>query len=649
MAPGPPAPLPRHGVEAPPSVPKGLGLSHGYSEVRPIGSGSFGVATLVQDKEGALFVMKAVAISRLDHKQQADAVNEVKVLASLKHPYIVRYRESFIEKGTVAIVMDYAAGGDLLQRIREAKAAHHAFPESHILTWFTQATLGLKYLHSKQIIHRDLKSQNLFLSERGSLRIGDFGISKALKRNVLVGDGAMGTPYYLSPEICTDSLYSFASDMWALGCVLYELAVLKVPFEAPNFQALVERITEGSAPNLPYSYSGEMRLLCRDLLCRDPRKRPLAPDVIKRPFVQREISRLLREATDSMPSSSEPSPPSTVADDEPTAMIDSQQHAVNGAFHLPPTSGAGLVSRSPNHPQHHRRHLESEWPPTPAESEVPPLATIMRPMSKCGLYDRPMSKGGLYDRPGSKGGFHERPGSKGGFHDHFAKHVQRGPAIEETPHLAPLLRPPSKGGLGDPLAGTRAGLHQRGSIRATSLTHLGAQRPRHETAAGAPAAGAKGGDSGMPRAHSEAELRGSRRPSKEVLPAAVPSPTNLQGAPPTPSRSPAELAVGCAQGNGRWPSKEPLPSAAHRSAQAEVHSGGVEQQALGRGQPERPRGVAAMAANAANVAANAANCLRMPASLKPAGRDSLCLTRNSSRHHRIRVLREMQALHTAAR
>jgi len=271
------------------------GASHGYSKVRDIGQGSYGKAILVQDPEGKLYVMKTIDMSAMDKKQRRDAINEVRVLSSLKHPYIVSYRESFSEQSTLAIVMDYADGGDLYHRISRTRKAGQSLIERQILRWFTEATLALKYMHDKHVLHRDLKSQNLFLTSSDRLRVGDFGISKVLESTLAFARTAIGTPYYLSPEICQEKPYSFGSDIWALGCITYEMAALRVPFDAQNIQALVQKITRGSTPQVPQHYSQELRQLCGDLLHRDQSQRPTATDIIQRRYVQDEIRRMLTE------------------------------------------------------------------------------------------------------------------------------------------------------------------------------------------------------------------------------------------------------------------------------------------------------------------------------------------------------------------
>mmetsp|Transcript_65606 Transcript_65606/g.211670 ORF Transcript_65606/g.211670 Transcript_65606/m.211670 type:complete len:556 (+) Transcript_65606:62-1729(+) len=288
----------RQSAGQPPRPPSGgqLGREHGYEDVKVIGQGSFGVTTLVRNREGEFSVMKTIDIRRLGQSEKEDAVNEAKVLASLKHPYVVRYRESFLEGGNLAIVMEYAEGGDLAQRIARARSSRSQFSEQQIVEWITQATLALKYLHEQHIQHRDMKSHNLFLNKHDKVRLGDFGISKVVESSAVVDETALGTPYYLSPEICTKRLFSFAGDMWALGVILYELAVLRVPFEAHSLPLLLQKISRLNAPALPQNYSPDLRDLCKDLLCRDHRQRPTAADIVQRPLVQDEICRLHQAA-----------------------------------------------------------------------------------------------------------------------------------------------------------------------------------------------------------------------------------------------------------------------------------------------------------------------------------------------------------------
>lgn len=272
-----------------------MAMMGGYTRIKEIGSGSFGKAILVHDHENRQFVLKAIDISRMDSKERKDAVNEVRVLSSLKHPYIVSYKESFLDNRTLCIIMDYAEGGDLFNRVAKTRKAGQSFAESQIVIWFTQAALALKHIHERKVLHRDLKSQNLFLTGGGRLRIGDFGIAKVLDNTAAFAKTTIGTPYYLSPEICQERPYSWSSDVWAMGCILYEMAALRVPFDAPNIRALVTKITRGPTPVVPSKYTPELQRLCGELLQREEKKRPSSVEVLKFKIVQDAIVILLKE------------------------------------------------------------------------------------------------------------------------------------------------------------------------------------------------------------------------------------------------------------------------------------------------------------------------------------------------------------------
>ena len=132
----------------------------------------------------------------------------------------------------MVIAMEYCKGGDLRAILQQR--AGILFPQDRILDWFVQLCLATKYIHNRHILHRDIKSQNIFLTEAGKIKLGDFGISKMLDNSKELANTCVGTPYYLSPEICQNKPYNSKSDVWALGCVLYEMASLKHPFEIPD-------------------------------------------------------------------------------------------------------------------------------------------------------------------------------------------------------------------------------------------------------------------------------------------------------------------------------------------------------------------------------------------------------------------------------
>eukprot|EP00929_Paragymnodinium_shiwhaense_P064407 TRINITY_DN3224_c0_g1_i1.p1 TRINITY_DN3224_c0_g1~~TRINITY_DN3224_c0_g1_i1.p1 ORF type:complete len:406 (-),score=80.32 TRINITY_DN3224_c0_g1_i1:87-1304(-) len=274
----------------------GLLKRHGYKELKKIGEGSFGKAILVQTEEGARLVNKMVDVSQASRKEADDAVKEGKLLSALKHPYIVRYRESFLEEGWLCILMDYCEGGDLSGQIEQAKRARQPIPEGQVLTWLTQALLALKFIHEKHILHRDLKSANFFLTRGGTTcKMGDFGIAKVLACTAACAKTQIGTPYYLSPEVCKEKPYAWASDIWAMGIILYELCERRVPFDAANIPGLVQKICNGPTPQITTGYSDNVRMLCGDMLHRDMNKRPSAEIILARPYIQDVVRRMLQD------------------------------------------------------------------------------------------------------------------------------------------------------------------------------------------------------------------------------------------------------------------------------------------------------------------------------------------------------------------
>jgi len=166
--------------------------------------------------------------------------------------------------------MEYADGGDLYSKVKAHIKAHTHFPEQEIWKLFGQMCFGLDTLHKLNICHRDLKCANMFIS-KGQIKIGDLNVSKVVKRNLLFT--RVGTPYYASPEIWNDKPYDQKSDMWSLGCVLYEMCALRPPFTAASLKELSKKIVLGVYPQIPSTYSVEMTQVIRGLLQLSPSTR----------------------------------------------------------------------------------------------------------------------------------------------------------------------------------------------------------------------------------------------------------------------------------------------------------------------------------------------------------------------------------------
>ncbi|XP_071791900.1 uncharacterized protein [Asterias amurensis] len=257
-----------------------------YERMRVIGRGTFGLAWLTRSKSSQrLYVLKEVVLSGMTEKDRHQAVNEVAILAGLRHANVVRYREAFVDGGMLNIAMEYADKGDLGEIIKTNKQANEHFPESQIMDWFVQICFALRYIHAKKILHRDLKPQNIFMTSQGIIKVGDFGIARMLRDTNDHANTAIGTPYYMSPEICRRKPYNQKSDMWAAGCVLYEMTSLVHPFEATDFSTLVVRILRGRYKSIPRHYGPLLEDLIAVLLRVDPGRRPSADQLLAIPGI----------------------------------------------------------------------------------------------------------------------------------------------------------------------------------------------------------------------------------------------------------------------------------------------------------------------------------------------------------------------------
>nr|CCC93275.1 unnamed protein product [Trypanosoma congolense IL3000] len=268
-----------------------------YVQVRVLGKGSFGSAWLVRRRSDNMkFVAKEVRLAGLRPAERDSAKREIDLLRTLNHPNITRYVDHFEYRGALYIVMEYADGGDLYTAIKNRKGVR--FSEKEILHYFSQLCLAMLHLHEKHILHRDLKTQNVFLTSDGVVKLGDFGISTVLRNTFELKRTVCGTPYYFSPELCLNKPYNNKSDVWALGCVLYELTSLTHAFDGNNMKALVQKILKGIYPPIHSSYSANLSKLISSMLQIDPHRRPSVSQIISLPYIRDSLSFLQRVVRD---------------------------------------------------------------------------------------------------------------------------------------------------------------------------------------------------------------------------------------------------------------------------------------------------------------------------------------------------------------
>mmetsp|Transcript_9901 Transcript_9901/g.36909 ORF Transcript_9901/g.36909 Transcript_9901/m.36909 type:complete len:876 (-) Transcript_9901:98-2725(-) len=267
-----------------------------YQVEKKIGKGSYGNVYICRAKaDGKRYVLKKIPLDNMSAKEKHSTRQEVALLQSLQHPNIVGYKDSFMTSNDkeLCIVMTYCEGGDLSSKIKEYK--YKKIPEKVVMKWFAQLLLAVEFLHSRKVLHRDLKSQNIFLMKDGTVKLGDFGIARVFERTLDMAKTSIGTPLYMSPEVCNNRPYNYKSDIWSLGCILYELCARKPPFNARDLRGLFVKIMRGVYSPIPYTYSTKLQDLVRKTLYTNPHRRPSISQILKSAYVKKSAQSYIRE------------------------------------------------------------------------------------------------------------------------------------------------------------------------------------------------------------------------------------------------------------------------------------------------------------------------------------------------------------------
>nr|XP_054751079.1 serine/threonine-protein kinase Nek4-like isoform X2 [Lytechinus pictus] len=275
-----------------------------YEHLKAVGKGSYGEVWLVKHKKDKKqFVIKKMELLRASKREKKAAEQEAKLLSKLRHPNIVSYKDSFeSEEGFLYIVMGFCDGGDLYTRLKQQKTV--ALEERQVVEWFVQIAMALQYMHERNILHRDLKTQNIFLTKSKIIKVGDLGIARVLEGNNDMATTLIGTPYYMSPELFSNRPYNHKSDVWALGCCVYEMTTLKHAFNAKDMNSLVYKILRGKMPAMPHQYSTELVELIKATLNQSPEKRPSVSRLLRNPYIKKHIAIFLEGTRARRPSTS---------------------------------------------------------------------------------------------------------------------------------------------------------------------------------------------------------------------------------------------------------------------------------------------------------------------------------------------------------
>ena len=267
-----------------------------YEFLGNIGQGMSGkVYKARHKKENRFYAIKKLNFNEINEKERIAIQDEVNLLKQLKHPNIVTYKDSFFDSDNcLNIVMVFCELGDMYTKIHKQKGEY--FPEEQILLWLAQLCLALSYVHDKQILHRDIKTQNIFIQNEHTIRIGDFGIAKGYNQNQDLGGSLIGTPLYMAPEVYNSSKkYSFRSDIWSLGCCIFEMCNLKNAFEAKSWNAVFVKVNKGQRAQLNSRYSLDMKNLVDSMLSVNGKNRPTIASILEKPFMKPIVGKYISD------------------------------------------------------------------------------------------------------------------------------------------------------------------------------------------------------------------------------------------------------------------------------------------------------------------------------------------------------------------
>ena len=235
-----------------------------YDVIKAIGKGKFAIVYRARHRATGTYVaIKLVKTADMPEKKRNKCLKEVRLLASLDHSNIIRCFQSFVLDSNLFLVLEWAEAGDLKRQIRKANERSSRFHERLIWSYFSQLADAVAHMHEHRIMHRDLKPANIFLTAQAKVKVGDLGLGRHFSEKTEHVFSKVGTPLYMSPEVLQGGGYDWKSDVWSLGCILYELAVLKSPFKEPGLKlyGLFKKITRGVFEPVPDHYSPVLREL----------------------------------------------------------------------------------------------------------------------------------------------------------------------------------------------------------------------------------------------------------------------------------------------------------------------------------------------------------------------------------------------------
>ncbi|KAK3864906.1 hypothetical protein Pcinc_029442 [Petrolisthes cinctipes] len=260
-----------------------------FEVLATIGSGSHGTVHKVRRRyDGQVLVWKELNYGAMTEVEKQGLVMEVNLLRELRHPNIVRFQHHIVDRRatTLYILMEYCPGGDLGRLVSRCRQTSTFLEEGFIWRVLSQICQALKVCHDRNlhhgrlVLHRDIKPANVFLDSEGRVKLGDFGLARTLNSEASFATTYAGTPYYMSPEVMQGRDYNERSDIWSLGCLVYELCALHPPFQASTHRDLAAKIREARYDSIPIQYSCQLKEMLALLLTYEDYLRPSALTVL---------------------------------------------------------------------------------------------------------------------------------------------------------------------------------------------------------------------------------------------------------------------------------------------------------------------------------------------------------------------------------
>lgn len=332
-----------------------------YRRLKEIGCGAFGSAYLVQrrDTKDVFHVAKTIKLPHLSEEEQETAQQEARYLQQLSHPNIIAYVACLLEERRLHIIMEYADRGDLAAKILRRREEQRPFSESSVMRYFVQIAQALEHIHAHQLLHRDIKPQNIFLAgPEEQVKVGDFGVARVIDQS-RAAHTQIGTPHYMSPEVINTEGYGTKSELWSLGVVAYELMALHVPFKAPSLPGIALQIVGATPEPLPTRYAAALRCTTMSLLEKEPQQRPTLKELLRSPrsggsssnawaHEVKHALQKLQQSADAIPSKALPEEASSRARVRPTsAPQESHSCASSRPSSAPQTARSSAGERNP--------------------------------------------------------------------------------------------------------------------------------------------------------------------------------------------------------------------------------------------------------------------------------------------------------------